>query len=66
MELKVNGEARRFAGPLSISELLSSLGVAPERVAVEVNRAVIPRARHPDVKLSDGDEVEVVTFVGGG
>lgn len=66
MELSINGEKRSFPGPLTVQQLLVELEQGMERVAVEVNRAVVPRAQHPNHALKDGDEVEIVTFVGGG
>mgnify|MGYP001616438331 CR=1 FL=1 len=66
MRLTVNGETREFDAGLSLLDLLARLGVAPEAVAVELNLEVVPRARLAQVRLSDGDTVEVVSFVGGG
>src|SRR5262249_50301945 len=62
----LNGEARTADGPLTVAELLERFGFDRRKVAVEVNRAVVPRARHPEHPLADGDAVEVVTLVGGG
>ena len=66
MELTVNGEKTSLPGPLTVAQLLSHLALPVERVAVEVNRALVPRRLHGDTRLAPGDEVEVVTFVGGG
>ncbi len=66
MRVVVNGEDRDVPEGTSIADLLGLLGLAEVRVAVEVNRTVIPRARHPEAALSAGDRVEVVQFVGGG
>jgi sulfur carrier protein len=66
MELTLNGELRAFPQPMTVLELLAHLAVATDRVAVEVNRAVIPRTLHGQHALKAGDVVEVVTFVGGG
>ncbi|MDX2035442.1 MAG: sulfur carrier protein ThiS [Isosphaeraceae bacterium] len=62
----LNGERREFAEPISVAGLLGLLGVKPEQVAVEINRSILPRSRHAETMVADGDEVEVVTFVGGG
>jgi thiamine biosynthesis protein ThiS len=51
---------------MTILQLLEWLKVRRDTVAVEVNREIIPRARHGDRRLEEGDAVEVVTFVGGG
>src|SRR5688572_8842345 len=64
--LTVNSQPRQFPEPLTVAELLASLKLDPRRVAVEVNRDVVPRAQHEEHRLKDGDTVEVVTLVGGG
>ncbi len=66
MELTVNGEPRQVTGPTALPDLLVQLGVRADRVAVELNRAVVPRAQHAQTMVKDGDVVEIVTFVGGG
>ena len=66
VKLRINGEAREVPDGLSVRALLEHLELRGERVAVEVNTEVVRRARHPEVTLKDGDEVEIVTFVGGG
>jgi len=66
LQLTVNGERRSYPQVLSIAELLERLGHDRRRIAVEVNREVVPSARHPERQLADGDEVEIVTLVGGG
>ena len=66
MQLVVNGEERNVPDGLTVAGLLDFLGVARERVAVEVNLAVVRRADHEAWQLCPGDHVEVVAFVGGG
>jgi thiamine biosynthesis protein ThiS len=66
MEITVNGEVREVADGATVAALLADLGLANQFVAVEVNRQVIPRARHADCRLSAGDKIEIVTLVGGG
>ena len=67
MAIHLNGEARSdLAAPLSVAALLDSLGIDGRLVAVEVNRTVVKRARYADTVIEDGDEVEIVAFVGGG
>ncbi len=66
MELTVNGERRTVPDQVTVAQLLEVLGLPRERVAVEVNLDVVPRAEHPSRRLSPGDRVEVVSFVGGG
>ena len=64
--LTLNAEPRSFPDPLTVADLLRTLGRDPKKLAVEVNRHVVPRADHPVVALKDGDAVEIVTLVGGG
>lgn len=66
ISIVVNGEPRAVAPGLTVAGLLDELGLGGRRVAVERNRAVVPRARHADTALADGDRVELVAFVGGG
>jgi len=66
MELLVNGEKREIPSGLTVAGLLDFLAVPSERVAVEVNHAVVRRVDHDSHVLAEGDEVEVVAFVGGG
>lgn len=66
MKLTVNGEAQEAAEGATILTLLKSLGLRPEIVAVEVNGELVPRATHGEKCLSEGDQVEFVTLVGGG
>ena len=66
LQLTINQEPKRFATALSVADLLHELRLDPRRVAVEINREVVPRARHAERALADGDAVEIVTLVGGG
>ena len=66
MHIEVNGEPRDVAEGTTVSALLRELDVTQPHVAVEVNLEVVPRARHAETKLRDGDRLEVVTLVGGG
>src|SRR5579871_6954461 len=66
LTITLNGEARSFPLPLSVEQLLDSIGKAKRPVAVEVNREVVPAAQHGKHWLREGDAVEVVTLVGGG
>ncbi len=66
VEITVNGERRKLSQALSVAELLEQFGLADKYVAVEINREVIPRARHAEHRLATGDQVEIVTLVGGG
>ena len=66
MRVQINGEIRELPGELTLSELISELALVPERLAIEVNREVVRRARWGVTMLRDGDQVEIVHFVGGG
>ncbi|MYH30061.1 MAG: sulfur carrier protein ThiS [Acidobacteria bacterium] len=66
MTILLNGESFETDGPLSVSRLLAGLDVDPRRVAVEHNRHVIKKAAYGITVVREGDEVEVVNFVGGG
>ncbi len=66
LAVHVNGDPRRVSAGLSITQMLAELGLDPQRVAVERNRAVVPRSSLPQVLVEDGDEYEIVHFVGGG
>jgi sulfur carrier protein len=66
MRIQVNGEAREVAPDITVSALLVQLGVERGPVAVERNREIVPRALQATTTLSDGDQIEVVQFVGGG
>jgi thiamine biosynthesis protein ThiS len=62
----LNGESRPTSERQSVADLLRELGLDPRVVAVERNREIVPRAQHGQTLLADGDQLEVVTFVGGG
>lgn len=67
LKLKVNGENYQSRqDQLSLSGLLSEMGIESPRVAVELNLQIVPKAHYPDTVLKDGDCIEVVGFVGGG
>jgi sulfur carrier protein len=66
MKLQINGEPRDVAAPLSLSALLEQLGMKADRVAVELNRNIVPREQWAETSLGDGDHLEIVQFVGGG
>ncbi len=66
LAIHVNGDPRRVSGGLSITGMLAELGLDPQRVAVERNRDVVPRSSLEEVMVEDGDQFEIVHFVGGG
>jgi thiamine biosynthesis protein ThiS len=66
LAVRVNGEHRRVPGGISLVELLNELGLDPHRVAVERNLEIVPRSTLEQVRVEDGDDYEIVHFVGGG
>lgn len=66
MEISLNGEPRQFPSPMTVASLVEALGYAGKRVAVERNGEIVPRSRHAEVLLTDGDALEIVVAVGGG
>jgi thiamine biosynthesis protein ThiS len=66
VSIRVNGEHRRVPKGMTIAELALELGLEPTRVAVERNLEIVPRSTLGEVKVEDGDDFEIVTFVGGG
>ena len=66
MEIMINGESRQFSSPLTVAELVLTLNHAGKRIAVERNGQIVPRGRHGETMLADGDRIEIVVAVGGG
>jgi thiazole synthase len=66
LRITVNQELRTLPAAATIADLIRQLKLDPQRVAVEVNREVVPRSRHNERSLAEGDTVEIVTLVGGG
>jgi thiazole synthase len=66
ISLTLNGEARRFVSGGSVADLVRDIGLDPAKVAVERNLEIVPRSTLGDVRLADGDVLEIVHFVGGG
>jgi thiamine biosynthesis protein ThiS len=64
--IRVNGEPRDVAPGLTIVDLLSSLDLRPDRVAVELNRAIVKQQLWAETVIPPGAEIEIVQFVGGG
>lgn len=66
LSVRINGEHRRVPGGTTIAEMVNGLGLDPGRVAVERNLEIVPRSTLTDVCVEDGDDFEIVHFVGGG
>lgn len=66
MQVVINGEDRIFESPLTLAGLIQVLGMKTDRVAIELNRDIVPRDQWDQTQLADGDRLEIVHFVGGG
>ncbi|TCO75564.1 sulfur carrier protein ThiS [Plasticicumulans lactativorans] len=66
MLIHLNGQALDVADNLTAAELLTQLGLAGKRLALELNREIVPRSTYADTRLQTGDEVEIVHAIGGG
>ena len=66
LEITLNGERRSVPEGLTVMGLLQHLGIAPERVAVELNRSIVRQAQWTETPVEAGAQIEVVQFVGGG
>ena len=66
MKITLNGDPHEVAGPLTLTALLAQLNIDPRRVAVEHNLTVVKRALYDSTQIQDGDQIEIVNFVGGG
>ncbi len=66
VQITVNDEPRALPDGATVADLVAALGLGPRRIAVEVNRDIVPRATYSSTVLHDGDVVEVIHFVGGG
>jgi len=66
LRVYVNGDAKEFSAPLSLSELITQLDLPAARIAVELNRNVVRRNDWSSTMLHDDDRLEIVHFVGGG
>lgn len=67
MQVQLNGERREFLRQnLSLSELIQELSLAPQRIAVEVNKQIVRRGEWETTAIKEGDQIEIVHFVGGG
>jgi sulfur carrier protein len=69
MTLYINGDEQTFPNsptPFTLTTLIETLDMKSDRVAVELNRDIVPRDRWPETQLKDGDRLEIVHFVGGG
>ena len=66
MNIHLNGENYPLHDGATVAALVAALALQGRRIAVEVNEEVVPKSRHADYRLNDGDRVEVVHAIGGG
>jgi thiamine biosynthesis protein ThiS len=66
VKIIVNGAERNVESGTTIAELVAELNLRTDRIATERNLQVVPKAQYAETQLSDGDKLEIVTFVGGG
>jgi sulfur carrier protein len=66
MQIILNGESRNVAEGTSVEALVLTLGGDPRGIAIERNLEIVPKAEHATTMLQDGDQLEIVQFVGGG
>jgi len=66
MVIKINGKNESVDNPVNLTELISSKGLVPEHIVVEHNFRITPSDEWAGIKLKENDNVEIVSFVGGG
>ena len=66
MRITINGEEQQVPEGLTASELVERIGLADQRIALEVNREIVPRSEYAQTRLAEGDRVEIVRAIGGG
>jgi sulfur carrier protein len=66
MDIVINGEPQQLPAPLTVGALLEGRSLAGKRVAVERNGEIVPKSRHAETLLAEGDQIEIVVAVGGG
>jgi thiamine biosynthesis protein ThiS len=66
MNITINGESRTLSSETRLSELLEMLDLGGKRIAVEVNREIVPRSEYDNYTLSESDTIEIVNAIGGG
>lgn len=66
IEIQLNGQIHKLETSLSIEQLLNKLSIDKKKVAVELNKSVVPKQKYSSIKITNEDVVEIVTFIGGG
>lgn len=66
MKIVINGESKTVSEKLTIQELIQDLGIAQQKLALEVNQEIVPRSSYSEYLLQSGDIVEIIHAIGGG
>jgi sulfur carrier protein len=66
MEITLNGEAHSLANKMSLTQLVSELGLTNRRLAIELNQDIVPRGEYSSTQLQEADQVEIINAIGGG
>ena len=66
MNIQVNGKSLEVIEPLTIVDLIKQLDDQNQRIAIEINEAIIPKSNHAEFMISDNDKIEIIKAVGGG
>jgi sulfur carrier protein len=66
MQVSINGENQTYDQELSILDLIEQSGLSGKRIAVEINESIVPRSKHADTFIAEGDKVEIIHAIGGG
>ena len=66
MNILLNGETKQIDNQLLLSQLIEQLGISGKRLAVEINKEIIPKSEHAKYVINEGDRIEIVHAIGGG
>ena len=66
ISVEVNGASHSFPVGATVSTMIDALNMAEQRLAIEINREIVPRSQHPEHVLQAGDQIEIVRAIGGG
>jgi len=66
IEIQINGESQQIKTAMSVADLLLQLDMLEQRLAVEINREIVPRSQHANTVINPGDQIEIVRAIGGG
>lgn len=66
MQVTINGETQQLCPSSTVNDLVESLSLDPKKIALERNGEIVPRSTYADVLVNEGDQIEIVQFIGGG